>query len=287
VQRAGAFVVAAVILTATTRVHAGDVRQECVNAAERAQQLRDDRSFVAASTMAITCARPECPAVLQRDCAELVSDLRARTPSLIVRVRTRGRDRFDAAVTLDGKPIEITGAAIPVDPGRHVLRAQVPGGRPTEQTLLAAEREQARMIDLSIDDEPASTPPPVVPAAAKPAVAPAPPAEGAAKPGSRGIPAAAWVTGGIGIVGVAGFIYFGLKAHSDIDYLKSTCAPACSDEQISYANAKRIAADVSLGVGILGLGLATVFILTAPKNEVRVGYSPAIGGGLATLSGAL
>jgi hypothetical protein len=285
VHRAGSVVLAAVLLTASSSARAGDVRQECVNAAERAQQLRDERSFVSASSVAIACSRAECPPVLQRDCAELLADLRARTPSIVVRVRTHGRDRFDASVTLDGKPLEITGAATPVDPGRHVLRVTAPGARPSEQALLAVEREQARVVELTIDDEPASAPP----VAAKPAApaAAVPPAGADAKPASRGIPATAWVSGGIGLVGVAGFVYFGLKARSDIDYLRDTCKQHCTDEQISYANAKRIAADVSLGVGVLGLGLATFFILTTPKHEVGVGYSPAPGGGVATLSGAL
>jgi len=99
------------------------------------------------------------------------------------------------------------------------------------------------------------------------------------------IPAAAWITGGVGLVGVGGFVFFGLKARSDIAYLTDTCAPNCTDEQISYANVKRFAADVSLGVGVIGLGLATYFILSAPSRGVSVGY--AHGGGLATLSGAL
>ncbi|MEA2750237.1 MAG: hypothetical protein QOI41_4380 [Myxococcales bacterium] len=272
------------LLTLASRAHAGNVRQECVDAAEHAQQLRDERSFVAATTMAITCSRPECPAVLQRDCAELVADLKARTPSVVVRVRTRGRDRFDASVTLDGKPVELTGGTISIDPGRHVLRAVAPGARPAEQAVLAVEREHARVVDLTLDDEPEAAPPSTPAVAAVPVVVPGPAV--VAGP-SRSIPPEAWVAGGVGITGVAGFIYFGLKARSDIAYLTTACAPRCTDEQIAYPQAKRIAADVSLGVGVIGLGLATWFILRTPKREVHVGYLPTGGGGMAMLSGAL
>ena len=274
-----------VLLTLASSAHAQNVRQECVDAAERAQQLRDDRSFVAATTMAITCSRPECPAVLQRDCAELVADLKTRTPSVIVRVRTRGRDRFDASVTLDGKPVELTGGTISIDPGRHVLRAVAPGAKPVEQVLLAVEQEHARVVELPLDEEADAVPPPRKPVVAAP-VAEAGPADEAPS-SSRTIPPEAWVAGGVGITGVAGFIYFGLKARSDIAYLTDTCAPRCTDEQIAYPQAKRIAADVSLGVGVIGLGLATWFILRTPKRDVHVGYLPTGGGGMAMLGGDL
>jgi hypothetical protein len=279
-----AAVAVSVLLTLASSAHGQNVRQECVNAAERAQQLRDDRSFVAATTMAITCSRSECPPVLQRDCAELVADLKTRTPAVVVRVRTRGRDRFDASVTLDGKLLELTGGSISIDPGRHVLRAVAPGAKPVEQALLAVEHEQARVVDLTLDEE-AAPAPPRAPVGAGPVVS-AGPADGASSP-SRSIPPEAWVAGGVGITGVAGFIYFGLKARSDIAYLTDACAPRCSDEQIAYPQAKRIAADVSLGIGVIGLGLATWFILRTPKREVHVGYLPTADGGMAMLGGAL
>jgi hypothetical protein len=93
------------------------------------------------------------------------------------------------------------------------------------------------------------------------------------------------VAAGVGVVGVAGFTYFGLKAHSDLSHLRQTCAPFCAPSDLSTVKHEALAADVSLGVGVVALGVAAYSFFAhhdaPPKDETTVSVSPVPGGAMA------
>ena len=63
--------------------------------------------------------------------------------------------------------------------------------------------------------------------------------------------------GGIGVVALGAFGFFGATGLSDANTLRGTCAPGCTDSQVQAVRARLIAADVGLGVGVLSLAAAT------------------------------
>src|SRR5207248_7008089 len=64
-----------------------------------------------------------------------------------------------------------------------------------------------------------------------------------AKERSSGVSASAIVLGAIGVVGLAGFAYYGIKGKHDVDVLRSTCAPACDQADVDAAKHKLLFAD--------------------------------------------
>jgi hypothetical protein len=101
------------------------------------------------------------------------------------------------------------------------------------------------------------------------------------------------VLGGVGIVGLGAALYLDLKANSDASYLHSTCGVdhSCRQDDVDAVQTKYVAAAVSLGVGVVAIGVATYLFLARPSSTpvkvtasgIRIDFGPATGGGMATL----
>jgi hypothetical protein len=105
------------------------------------------------------------------------------------------------------------------------------------------------------------------------------------KPG-KGIPVGVWVFGALGVIGGGGFAALALSGQSDVSNLRSTCAPNCSSSQVDGARTQIILANVSLGVGIASLGIATTWFLLSRSHEGKtaaLSVEPSPGGGRANL----
>lgn len=92
--------------------------------------------------------------------------------------------------------------------------------------------------------------------------------EGAEDSG-RGIPTATWVTGGIGLAGLATFGVFGSMAKSKSSDLEA-CSPSCPESERSTADAGKrdqTIANVGLVVGGVGLLTAAGFYLLQPSSK--------------------
>src|ERR1700753_253840 len=79
--------------------------QACVAASTQGQTDRDEGRLLAAREQLLMCAREACPSIVRKSCADWLSELSGRIPSVVVRVQEAGqRDVTDARVTLDGRP---------------------------------------------------------------------------------------------------------------------------------------------------------------------------------------
>jgi hypothetical protein len=214
-------------------------KKQCVDAFEQAQVLRKERKLQAAAEQVLVCAEKKCPLIVRRDCAQWKKDIEASLPSVIFVVRdAAGNPAKGVKIWIDGKELK-EGAGetpVPVDPGEHVLRYELPGSEPIEQSVLLREGDKERRLSVAFE---ASAPPP------PPPPPPAPP------------PVLAFVLGGVGVAGLAAFTTLGVIGKNERDDLAATCAPACSADDVSSVRTKLIAADVSLGVGVASLGVGT------------------------------
>ncbi len=257
----------------------------CIAASDDGQQLRDDGKYDAARTAFMRCARPSCPTVVSRDCLQWLVDLEQRSPTVVIRARDdKGDDLVDVHVTLDGTPLtdRLDGQPIRVDPGAHTLRYEAAGFVPSEERVVIQAGTKNRLLDMDLARP---SPPPAPPRAAE--VGPATTATRSSTH-FRSPPLPTWILGGVAVAAFASESYFAVSGMSqrDGDLRTGGCAPRCGASEVASIQTKFIAADVSLGVGIVSAGLATYFFLRPRQaSPVVVGLAPSPGGASATLGG--
>jgi hypothetical protein len=74
-----------------------------------------------------------------------------------------------------------------------------------------------------------------------------------------------WALGGVGVAALASFAFFGITGKHDESNLRSTCAPACADSDVSAIHTKYVVADVSLAVSVASLGVAAYLYFSQPR----------------------
>lgn len=178
-------------------------------------------------------------------------------------------------------PPEMLGKPILVDPGEHVVKAQAPGSSAVELRVRIGKGEK-KTLTLEVKGAPA----PAVQPAPAPALAPTPqapapgPAQGAPTPdeGPSGRRVAAYVAGGIGLAGIiAGGVTGGLaierKGVVDANCEDTRCNPEGKDAADTL---KRfgLVSTIGFGVGLAGLGAATVLLLTEPSPAAGAQGAP-------------
>ncbi|HEX4334841.1 MAG TPA: hypothetical protein VH062_02940 [Polyangiaceae bacterium] len=247
-------------------------KAECASAYEQSQELRASAKLHAARESLVICAQGACPSFIQSDCTQWLAELQREMPTVVVAAKNQqGADASGVKVTIDGEPVEAEheGSAIAVDPGRHTFRFEIDGAPPLERDVVIRQGEKDRIIDVAFaTGEVASTP------AAQPTLrAPSPDAKPAedtpesTKPGP--LRPYAYAAGGVGAAGIIGFAVFGLVGkgqQSDIE--GSGCKPNCSSGDVDSVRTKYILADVSLGIGLAGLGAGVaLYFLSQPKTS--------------------
>jgi hypothetical protein len=239
VSRARVTGVGAALLLLTLIPSARADTRECVEAADRAQHLRDDGHLRAAREELLKCVVDACPPIVQKDCTAWLAEVEGRLPTVIFSLRDAiGNDVGAVRVLVDGAPLvsRLDGKAVPVDPGEHTFRFEPEQGAPLERRIIVRENDKGRLLSV------------VLPAAESPKTAP-PAAEGASS--GRSIPAVSYVLGGVSLIGLAGFAYFWLGAVSDAKDLQPTCAArGCREGDLEAPRDKALVADISLGVGV-------------------------------------
>jgi len=170
------------------------------------------------------------------------------------------------------------GFAMPYDPGTHHVTATTPGKRPYKTSVaLGAKGDRREIVIGVLEADPSnrmkvSEAPSSSPAKAGVAVPLAPDAAAPA-PGPSRVPMV--LIGGLGVVGIGVGAYFGVQAISKRDASNRTCAATfCDDpaavEKMSAAQRDAWISNVGMGVGIVGVGVATyLFFAGRASNETK------------------
>jgi hypothetical protein len=241
-----------------------DPRLACVEASERGQTLRDQRHLREAREAFVTCARPICPEVVQRDCSAWLAGVDASLPTVVVRaLGLEGQDLFSVRVQVDGAPFldHLDGSAAPLDPGKHVIVVSSEGLADVRQEVLVVQGEKNRILLTRFVTSAA---------VASPA---APSAEGSTRPS---IAPSTWILGGVTVAALASFGGFGIAALEEKSDLDSGCARthSCTDSDKHALFGRAFGADVSLGVAVLAAASAAIW----QWKYASVGAAPVAGG---------
>ncbi len=232
---------------------AEDNKAECAAAYAQTQRLRQAGKLGEALAQAVFCAQSSCPELLLADCTRWVSELEAGLPTIVFEATdAQGRLLEDVRLFVDGQLVldHLDGRALPVDPGEHVFRFER-GTAVVERRAVVIEGSKAQHVFAEF---------PALPVAKKELRPPAPKAEAE-------VPVAAWVAGGVALAGAVGFAVFGLQGNAKYADLEDQCAPRCTDDDLEPMRRDWLVADVAGGVGLVSLGLAAFFVLSAEPRE--------------------
>jgi hypothetical protein len=259
------------MLLVATGARAAD-KKACTKAFVEAQRLRKSNELVAAREALVTCGQDACPEVVRDKCVEWLPEVEQEIPTVVLVVQTPdGADLPDAAARIDdgGPSHAIDGKPIPLDPGEHVFEFSYEG-ETKRRTVVLTPREKDRRILVTFGVKRGPPEPP--------AGKPAPPPDGA-------LPASFWILGGIGVVALGSFGYFGLAALGEKSDLEESCQPNCTEDEKASVDRKALIADISLGVAAVALGVAPWIALSsdASSDEVAVGTVVVPGGARAAV----
>jgi hypothetical protein len=237
----------------------------CAEAYEAAQELRKAAKLRRAEEMLLVCAEPSCGKFMHRECTQWLEQLHDEMPSVIFSAKdAAGTALSDVRVSLDGVLLTsaLDGSAIAVDPGVRKFRFEAEGQPEVVREVTILPRQQERSIEVLIarktkePDAAELDSSSDVAASERPAAA-----------SNRSI--APYVVGGVGVLGMVGFGVLATLAKSEHEQLPK-CLPDCEQAKIERVGTLYATANVSLGIGIVGLGTATVLFLTSSgSSEAR------------------
>ena len=212
--------------------------RKCDAQLREAQELKYAGKLLLARPLAVACAETlDCEAQTHLACRQLLGSLERQIPSLVFSVRDQhGHETDQVSLYVDGELRMQTLPTTPfeLDPGTHELRAELRGGHSRTLRVVLTPGEQLRRIQLSFE---------------------APPA---VRPAASGTPR--WLTlslGGLALVSVGSFAYFGVDGRARAHELETGCAPRCEPGPVADMRRAMLVADVSWIVGALAAGGAT------------------------------
>ncbi len=319
---------AAMALFLTTPAHAAGAKEKsaCTAAytayksaidAEKAGHLREARETLR------TCAEATACAGLAPKCAAKYTQLGADMPSIVPIVADdTGTPRADVEVRMDGQMLtsKLDGKGIPVEPGLHELTFSADGKVVGTQKVLVVEGQRNRTVSVVIGGGEKSSP--KATAGASPAANDAPrsaqasapedtspgkgddaegpvssPAEKAA-PGRFAMPHSAlpYVLAGVGVAAVGAGALLTFWGKKDNDQMGADCGQTqtCLQSSVDHVKTLYIASDISVGAGVVALGVATWLFASsrsteekpAPRSAYVFDVQPTRTGAVASVSGA-
>lgn len=193
-------------------------------------------------------------------------DLEGRVPKLTIR---RGEGAESAKIQVDGVDFGETqiGKQVTIDPGPHRIVARIGNAEFEESVTLAeGETKEVELVPPEGFGKGAAKPPPVD---KEPEPEPAPIVK-LEKSGPGALP---WIIGAAGIVSLGAGGYFLVQRNKAEDDLKTNCRDdVCPSAKQSVGDdGKRYAllTNVAFGVGVVGLGVATVWLLSSGGGEKK------------------
>ena len=200
-------------------------------------------------------------------------------------VALSGADKGKFTITVDGVevPSTLVGVEMPVDPGEHVI--EVSGAaylKSSARAKLAPGEKQSISIELKPDPEAAKQ------KNEEPARAGAAP--NVSEPNDNRLPAQqvnlnappptessgnskalAYVSYGVGALGLGAGILFGRSAMQDKDQLEGQCpgnvCPPEQEDRLNSAKTKGLVSTIGFGVGAAGIVLGTVLLVTSSGSS--------------------
>jgi hypothetical protein len=228
----------------------------CIAAFDHGQRLKTDRKLRRAQTELLVCTQETCPSVLRADCAGVLRNVQAALPTIVLAADDgEGHDITDVKVLVGSEVVaqKIDGRAIEFDPGTYDFRFERADAAPITVHHVLREGEKNRAVRASFAKKPTSlstTTRPMPDVTERDVI-------GYAIPASLA---------GLGVIalGVAGFSR--LKFDSDVDGMRSRCAPECTQSERSDLSSTLVMSNVSLGIGIgaLALAVGSWFFLAPP-----------------------
>lgn len=240
----------------------GAVKQQCSDAFEHAQRLRNESHYVAANQEILKCANAGCGEVLFEECSKIYGELQNALPSVVFGARDdEGNELTNVQVTLNGQPFieQLDGKPLPMDPGSQTFVFSAPGFLPAERVTVIRAGEHFRQVTVELEPKPSAT-------NAKAAKG-SPPAANL-PPRARSLPVASYVLGGVGVLAMGSFVAFRLLGSAQYDQLERDCKPDCSTSQSDAVRQKYLISNVSLGLGSAALvGAVTVYLATPKASQ--------------------
>ncbi len=219
--------------------------------------MRSDTQLLRARAEFVTCAQDACPARLRKDCITWLAEVAQSIPTLAIHVRgADGCDRPNATTWIDGVLVRRGAEGLPqeVDPGPHTVRASVDGAI-AEQTVVVPSFDRGRIVRISVGSNVGTCG--MLPPRA-PSVTTTKPEVGRGH--ERHVPAATYILGGLGVLGLGVGAGFGISGWSQKATLDG-CKGACDDGSVDTMRRTFVTSDLALGIGVLALSLGTVFYL--------------------------
>jgi len=178
-------------------------------------------------------------------------------------------------VTRNGEVLKgaALGLPLPVDPGEYVVVTHVPGAaeRETKVSIQLGENKRVALDVTQATAEPAAA---LAPTSPQPSLSPnsspaAPPTSGH----GTGRKTAAYIAGGVGVAGIALGSVTGILVFSKKHTVSGNCSGAtCNDAGLAAANSGKnlaLASDIGFGVGIAGLALGTILLLSSGSDTAE------------------
>jgi hypothetical protein len=252
----------AVTFGSCKRAHAKPKGESCAGAYESAQELRKRAKLQRAQEMLLLCARESCGKFMHGECRVWLEQLQQEMPSVIVSAKdSSGAPLHDVQVSLDGMALTPApnGAAVSLDPGLHEFRFNAEGHAEVlhEVDILPGQQNQPLEVRFAREEQHSVKGADTMPARE---VAVDDSATGSSR---SSVP---YVVGGVGVLGVVGFGVFGALAKNEHAQLRQ-CSVDCSRAQVERVSTLYAVANVSFGVGVVGLGTAAVLLLTSRDSS--------------------
>ncbi len=261
------------LLMASSLFMSGNARADvaaCVTAHAHGQAERNAGRLQSARGDFLSCSTSQCPSEIQRECATFLAQVDESMASVVFSaIDAHGNDATQVSVSVDGTLVltTLTGLSTPLDPGSHAISYTWPDGFEQKQTVVVAQGEKNRRVELR---RPPSEPAVPVANTLAPASAPV-----------KSRPLAAYVLGGVGVAALGSFAAFAITgkiAERDM----AGCKPFCEQSQADKMRLRYLIADVSLAVGLVSLGAGGYLYFSAS----RAPGSGALNGGSLTARGS-
>jgi hypothetical protein len=259
-------VLAALAGVVVPSVALADDKAVCVAAYEKTQTLRKQSKLRESREQALVCARDKCPKLVKADCSRWLEEVTTSLPTVVFAARdAHGHDRSDVQVHIDGAPLtEQLGQEVMIDPGPHTVRFEASGAPPIEQSLVVRAGEKGRSVTVTLPEtskpEP-SKPEPSVIAASSPGVK--------KDADDRPLPVLVPVLGVLGVAAAGTGAFLFVTGSSQLDELRSTCAPHCAEADVDTLNLRYRIGAAAIGVGVVSLGVALWLYVTRPSSHTR------------------